>query len=60
MPLEGDSKLPSLILAAYGGCALTRMAAFEAFCTHKRAMVAHDLLSFIGPQFFKHFETSDI
>lgn len=59
-PLPGDPALPPMILAAYGGCLLTRLASADAFKTHKRAMVAHDLLAFIGSNFNATFEEDEL
>eukprot|EP01127_Copromyxa_protea_P012518 TRINITY_DN3282_c0_g1_i3.p1 TRINITY_DN3282_c0_g1~~TRINITY_DN3282_c0_g1_i3.p1 ORF type:complete len:212 (-),score=24.65 TRINITY_DN3282_c0_g1_i3:39-674(-) len=52
-----EEALSPLVLAAYGGCSLTRHASKEAFQQYKRSMVAHDILQFIGPQFNEHFES---
>jgi len=51
----GEKENP-LMLAAYGGCALTRLSARRAFKEKGRSMLAYDLVDFIGPNFADHFE----
>lgn len=54
--LEEDEEVPRMMLAAYGGCALTRDCTFRCFVEKGRSMVAHDIVSYIGPIFKKNFE----
>jgi len=56
----GDTAYPLLVLAAYNGCALTRMATQDAFNKHKRAMVARDVVDSVGPVFASHFEPASL
>jgi len=51
-----NNELPSMMIAAYGGCALTRDATNECFKVRGRSMVAHDIVPFLGPSFVHLFE----
>jgi len=53
---NGEPVIPNLMLAAYGGCALTRDCARVCFESKKRSMVGFDLVEFIGQRFNVLFE----
>jgi len=55
-PLEGEQVIPNLMLAAYGGCALTRDSSRVCFELKKRSMVAIDIVDVLGPRFYELFE----
>ncbi|GAB4819250.1 hypothetical protein N2152v2_006296 [Parachlorella kessleri] len=51
-----EESIPPLLLAAYGGSLLTRLASRAAFQRHGRAMGATDLLAELGPVVSQHFD----
>jgi len=55
-PYKDEPILPNLMLAAYGGCTLTRDCSRVSFENKKRAMVGFDLVEVLGQRFYELFE----
>uniref|UniRef100_A0A6B2LAY6 ATP-dependent (S)-NAD(P)H-hydrate dehydratase n=1 Tax=Arcella intermedia TaxID=1963864 RepID=A0A6B2LAY6_9EUKA len=55
-PAQNETAISKWVLAAYGGCTLTRDSAKTSFSLKKRSMVAYDLVEVLGPSFFNLFE----
>jgi len=57
---KNDDDASPMMIAAYGGCVLTRNSSRQCFAVHKRSMVAHDIVAHLGPSFQALFEHSKL
>ena len=57
--LNSEFGLSPTLVAAYGGCFLTKKCAEAAFAKHHRSMLAHDLVNEIPSTFYKLFDEND-
>ncbi len=58
--LVSEFGLSSTLVAAYGGCLLTKKCAKSAFDKNHRSMLAHDVVNEIPSTFYKLFDENGI